>query len=148
MSKKGVSPLIASIFLVGVAMMVGVLVFASTFSLNSNLIDDQNKKIDSFVLLSFDSKYPRNFNCSSLCAGTDVKCNSSNCYCILIENEESQKVNFLVKTKGNFGSELCSPDNFELDRYQSKIFAVGFNGSKIGTTNITSEIEALLILDN
>ena len=54
----------------------------------------------------------------------------------------------MAKTTGNFGSELCSPDNFELDRYQSKIFAVGFNGSKIGTTNITSEIEALLILDN
>jgi len=148
MFKKGITPLIASVFLIGFAIVVGVLIFASTFNLNASLLEDQDKRIESAIFLSFDSKYPRNFNCSSLCAGTDVKCNSSNCYCILIENEESQKVNFLVKTTGNFGSELCSPDNFELDRYQSKIFAVGFNGSKIGTTNITSEIEALLILDN
>ncbi len=148
MFKKGVSPLIASIFLVGIAMIVGILVFASTFSLNANLIDDQNKRMDSSVLLSFDGKYPRNFNCSELCSGSDVKCNSSNCYCILIENEESQKVNYLVKTSGNLGSELCSPMNFELDKYVSKIFAVGFNGTMIGTVNITSEVEAVLILED
>jgi len=148
MSKKGISPLIASVFLVGFAIVIGVFVFISTFNLNNNLIEDQNKRIEGAVLLSFDARYPNKADCASLCDGVDVKCPSNNCYCILLENEENQEVNFIVKTNGEFGSEICSPNNFKLDSFQSKIFAVGFDGSSIGVDNIRSEIDAVLILDN
>jgi hypothetical protein len=149
MFKRGISPLIASVFLIGFAIVIGIFVFASTFNLNANLMEDQDKRIESAVLLSFDAKYPHNFeDCAALCGGVGVKCPSSNCYCVLIENEENEKINFFVKTNGEFGSEICSPDNFELESFQSKIYAVGFDGSTIGINRITSEVNAVLILDN
>ncbi len=147
MNKRGISPLIASVFLVGFAIVIGVFVMISTFNLNSGLIDDQNKKIDNAVLLSFDAKYPNNADCAALCdPSADIKCRSNNCYCILLENEENREINFVVKTNGEFGSEVCSPENFELDAFQSKIFAVGFDGSSIGT-DIRAEIDAVLFVE-
>ncbi|MBT3281357.1 hypothetical protein HN865_01905 [Candidatus Woesearchaeota archaeon] len=148
MNRRGISPLIASVFLVGFAIVIGVFVFISTFNLNTGLIEDQNKRIENAVLLSFDARYPNKADCATLCAGADIQCLSSNCYCILIENEENQDVNFIVKTNGEFGSEICSPENFKLDPFQSKIFAVGFDGSSIGVNNIRAEVDAVLILDN
>lgn len=148
MFKKGVSPLIASVFLIGFAIVVGVMIFASTFNLNANLLEDQDKRIESAILLSFDAKYPRDFNCSASCSSGNVSCSSDSCYCILIENEENRIVNYMVKTAGNLGREVCSPENFELGPFQSKIFAVGFNNVTVGNEDITSEIEAVLILDN
>ena len=148
--RRGISPLIATIFLFGFAIVIGAIVLLGTANLNQNIIENQERSIATAVVLDLDATgSPPNANCTVIW-NADPKClaGSTNYYCVLIENKENRKINYLVKSKGSKGIEVCSPENFELEPFQSKVFAVGYNNNTIGVNeSLISEIEAVLFLD-
>jgi hypothetical protein len=147
--KRGISPLIASIFLFGFAIVIGVIVLMSSTNLNQNIIEDQDRQIAKAVILDLDASHSPDVNCTQLWS-VEPRCDTgaTNYYCILIENEENRIINYMVKTKGGKGTEVCSPNNFELQPYQSKVFAVGYNNVTVGADgSLLAEVEAVLFLD-
>jgi hypothetical protein len=147
--KRGISPLIASVFLFGFAFVIGVIVFLGSSNLNQDIMEQQDRQIATAVILDLDASHSPEADCPTLWAA-DPKCGlgATNYYCLLIENEENRVVNYMVKSKGSIGMEVCSPENFELQPFQSKVFAVGYNSTRVGiNTSLVAEIEAVLFLD-
>ncbi len=54
-------------------------------------------------------------------------------YFLLIENKESEKVNYVVETSGNLGLEICGL--FEIDAYESDLLQVKYNNESVWMTN-------------
>ena len=103
------------------------------------------------MVLDLDARHSpesADFNCTELW-NNEPKCNvgATNYYCILIENPEGRKVNYMVQTTGDNGTEVCSPDNIVLESYQSKAFAVGYDKAVVGLPPISAEVEAVLFLE-
>jgi len=148
--KRGISPLIASVFLFGFAIVLGLIVFLSSANLNQNIIEQQERAIATAVILDLDAHFSPipEVDCNSIYVA-DGKCKTgaTSYYCILIENEENRKVNYMVKSTGDLGAEVCSPENFELQPFQSKVFAVGYNDANVGGSPLVAEVEAVLFLD-
>lgn len=143
MNKRGISPLIASVFLIGLAIVVGSVVFFWGFDVKDTTFSLADEWIDSAEFIKFSAKWPNSANCTEIYDVSGAKCPGNVYYCILIENGENRNMNYLVKTKGSLGTEICSPENFELTPFQSKIFAVGFDDSIVGV-DVISEVDAVL----
>lgn len=147
MKKRGISPLIATVILVGFTIVMSIFVLVGMSNVGQRTIADQDKRIASSVVLDFGVKYSPAIYCEGL-AG-EVICNTGkDYYCVLIENKESQKVNYRIITKGSLGSEVCSPDKVELNGYESKVFAIGYDPVNVGVAPLTADVEAILYLEN
>lgn len=141
----------ASVFLVGIAIVIGVMVIVWGTNISQNVMVGQDEKIAAAAVLKFSARYPSNVDCSSLCnvsQNPDIKCKSDYCYCVLIDNLEDRKVNYKVVTKGENGIDYCGPENFELNAHEAKIFAVGYDSTKVGTGKIKALIDPVLFLEN
>lgn len=145
--KKGVSPLIASVLLVGFTIVMSIFVLVGVSNMGQRTITEQDKRIATAVVLDFDAKYSPAMYCDNWTQ--EIKCESNgNYYCVLIENSENMLVNYRVVTKGSLGSEVCSPDNIVLNGYESKVFAIGFDPNKVGQAPLTADVEAILFLED
>ena len=150
MNKRGLSPLIVTIFLVGMAILVGSIVMMSSFeSIGSvqNIADEWAQA----EFLKFSAMWPPLADCESLCGDSlNIKCYDSTtdrCYCLLIENEENKPVNYLVVTTGDLGTEICAPVNFELNGFEAKVFAIGVHNSTVGFGALSAEVSAVQEID-
>lgn len=145
MKKRGISPLIATVILVGFTIVMSIFVLVGMSNMGQRTINDQDKRIASAVVLDFGVKYSPAQYCKGL--SSQVVCNTGKeYYCVLIENKENKKVNYRIITKGSLGSEVCSPDKISLEGYESKVFAVGFDPDNVGVAPITADVEAILYL--
>ena len=142
MTKRGISPLIATAFLIGMSILVGTIVLLWGFETQENVIGMADKWVETRVL-EYSAKWPDLANCTALYDIGEVQCEGNRYYCILIENLESEVVNYLIVTKGSLGSEICSPDHFELNPYESKVFVVQVNNETVGEESLVAEVSAV-----
>ena len=115
MKKRGVSPLIASIFLVGITVVVSVIIFGWGNTLLYSMQEDQELDLVKLGMVDFDAKY-RDVGCS-----VD---SGSFCYSLLLINNEDFDLNFLVRTKSDLGVDVDGP--FVVGAYEQKIFNISF----------------------
>jgi len=145
--------LLATVFLIGAAILIGSIVMLSSFKSTEKVITIADQWVTARVL-SFSARWPPLADCSSLCNSTtpldDIECYDSGaaageqlCYCLLIENQESEVVNYNVITKGNIGAEVCPPENFQLEGLQSKVFAIAVHKTYVGDNSLTAEVSAV-----
>ncbi|MBS3172603.1 hypothetical protein J4438_03415 [Candidatus Woesearchaeota archaeon] len=145
--KKGISPLIATVLLVGFTIVMSVFVLVGVSNMGQRTIAEQDKRIATAVVLDFDAKYSPALYCDNWTS--EIKCNTNGkYYCVLIENQENREVNYRVITQGSLGSEICSPTNINLTGYESKVFAIGFDENKVGQAPFTADVEAILFLED
>ena len=132
--KKGVSPLIASVILVGFTIVLAAFMF---FNLSSNTrslfgtVEDTQK---SSRLIDFSVKTSPDMDCDKV----NYKIGNGNiCYVILVENEMGEEISYIVRTIGDKGVDISQTDKFE--PFISKWVAVSYDKDKVGS-NVKAEL--------
>jgi flagellin-like protein len=123
MEKRGISPLIVSVILVGVTIAMAGFIY---YWISNATVESQRYSGPIFI----DFEMRKLADCEDF-GGECVSDNSDAYYCLLIENKENFDVWYKVKTVGKNGisiSDECSPS---LGPYDAEIFRVGYN-SNIG----------------
>ena len=129
-NKKGMSPLIVTIILVGFTLVLSTGIFMWTQdSVVGNQIDSIPENWRGAEYLQFSASF------SSACDNVTVydhNCTGrgSTCYVLLVENEEDNPVNYVIETSGNLGIDSCGP--FEINNYESKLVKVQFDNDSVG----------------
>ena len=142
MKKRGISPLIATVFLVGMALLTAMIVMMGGMKSYEQSTAIAEKWIANKVL-RFSAEWPPRANCTQIYNTTGAQCDGDQYYCLLIENRENEVVHYNVVTTGNLGSEVCSPDHFRLEPLESKIFAIATNSSIVGNQSLVAEVSAV-----
>jgi hypothetical protein len=117
MEKRGINPLIASVFLIGLAFIIGLIVFASMGSVTRNTLSKQEEAVLSTEPINFEVSLKE--NCGD------------NCYTLLISNKEEKEIGFLVRTIGDKGVDVYG-GGVILSPYQARLFDITFDLNKVG----------------
>ena len=115
MKKRGVSPLIISVILVGFSFVL----FITVFAWSSTLTKDSIESIE-FSPNRLDFKVEWSEETHEDCVGTQ----ETYCYVLLIENEEGFDVNYRILTKSSKGVEIS--EGYSLGAYESDLFEVTY----------------------
>ena len=155
MNKRGISPLIISVILVGFVVVLGSFIFIWTSGLTKGEMEKQSFE---FEILDYGARASPGVNeegsaCFEICGegymgGDRAYCDdgAGECYCLLIINNEGKNVNYLVTTTGDgVGTSVCDPDDIELGAYESKVFGIVFDDSIVGTEDLEAEVEAVVL---
>ena len=130
MNKRGISPLIASVFIVGLAIILGTTVFISMNNFTKSEIELQENLMESARIVRFSAWSPKeNFECENF------KFNS--CYKLFIENKEDTEVSYYIVTKGKKGEDFF--EEVKLNQLQIKAFEVIFDKEVTGE-DIVAEV--------
>jgi hypothetical protein len=133
MNKKGISPLIATILLIGFGTILAFLVF----SYGTNVVDDllKNAERSPIIELSFDSEWiEENTGC--------LESIDNYCYSILITNNEGFTVNYIITTITSEGVTLNGPEEYELFSYEPKTFIISYP-KELGNEEVNAKIRAV-----
>ncbi len=135
MDKRGISPLIATVLLVGFTIVLAAYLFSS--NIGGKVIKTAETMQESSELIQFSAEY------------SDVNCtvdtlSGDKCYSLLIKNEESKDVGYIIRTIGNIGSDVYSKDVL-LSSRESKLIEVTFNCNKVGCENNNVKAEVIPI---
>jgi flagellin-like protein len=132
MKKKGLSSLLATVLLVGVTFIVGVIVILGGTDVQKSAMRSQENFIGKVGIIDFDVNFK------------DAQCNipGKNCYRVLIKNNEESKLNFVITTTTNLGISVSGPEEYELNPYSQNIFVVSYP-SEMGVEGIYSEVKAI-----
>jgi len=130
MNKKGINPLIASVLLIGVVIVAGVIIFVWGTNLQKTTIDRQETDTARLGLTRFSSSFA-----DTECTPEDKKY----CYRLLIKNTENFPISVTVLTHTDSGSDVSA--GYILNEFDRKIITVNYVSS-IGSSNIKSEIKA------
>ena len=146
MNKKGVSPLIVTVILIGFVFVMASFIFMWSSGLTKG---EMEKQSFTFQILDFGVRASPGVSCDDdACINNRIDCDddAEKCYCILIVNEESKNVNYLVTTTGNLsGTSVCDPVDIGLGAYESKVFGIVFNENIVGSGDLVSEIDAVYL---
>jgi hypothetical protein len=129
-NKKGMSPLIITVILVGFTLVLSTSIFWWT---QESVVDTQISNIPTDWRGAEYLQFSASFSSACDPAVTyDHECtgHGATCYVLLVENEEDNPVNYIIETSGNLGVESCGP--FEVDSYASKLVKVQFDNSTVG----------------
>tara|TARA_Y100000310_G_C20621944_1_gene783833 strand:+ start:514 stop:921 length:408 start_codon:yes stop_codon:yes gene_type:complete len=130
MNKKGISPLIATILLVGLTVVLAVGVLNWTRSTTEGL--QENVDLSQPVEVSFDAEFRGTENCE--------QSDDTYCYELLITNNENFDVNYLITTITSQGIEIEDIDDYSLGSYESKLFTVYYDQS-LGNENVEAKVD-------
>jgi hypothetical protein len=130
MKKRGVSPLIISVILIGFTFVL----FITFFSWSSTLTQSSFNDIDfSPSLVDFNVKWSEE-------TYNDCEETKNNyCYVLLVENEEGFDVNYRVVTRSSKDIEV--DEGYSLGAYESNLFIVHYDNS-LGK-DINAVVEAM-----
>ena len=146
MNLKGISPLIATVILVGFTILIGSIVLLTSTETINQETSNINELLEKPLVVRFNAQYGG--NCSqagSITCSSDVNPNDQACYNLLVENTEDFNVNYVIRTHSELGSDFCGP--FEIEAFNSKFIDVIYDKSKVGepsdTFEVTADIEAV-----
>jgi hypothetical protein len=146
MNKRGISPLIATVFLIGISILIGSIVLLWSFETQSGIVAMADEWAETKVL-KYSAEWPDRANCTSLYDAGESQCEGDRYYCILVENLENEVVNYMIVTRGSTGSEVCSPDHFELGAYESKVFVIQVHKDLVGEEALVADVSAVQKVD-
>ncbi len=129
MEKRGISPLIATLFLVGltIALATGIGIWSQGIT---------KTKMEGTEL----SPITVDFDVEISSAGECYE--EYHCYGILITNNENFGVNYLVITSTNEGIESESPEDYYVGPFQSKLFTVSYDKG-LGKEDVKTSVDAV-----
>lgn len=130
MNKKGISPLIATILIIGLTIIISIVIFTWTRSTVENLQD--NVDLSQPVEVSFDAEFKGTDGCS--------ESEEDYCYEILITNNENFGVNYLITTITPTGLEIENPTDYSLNAYESEIFEIYYSRD-LGNDNVEAKVD-------
>ena len=139
MDKKGISPLVMAVILVGITITVGVVIVG--FGHNIVYSTQQNQELDLVKagLVNYDTYYK------------DAECNEedpevpkgNSCYRMLFSNGEKFPLKFSVVTHAEFGVHVSGPDEYLLNAYEQKVFIISYP-SDLGDADY-AEVNAFIV---
>jgi hypothetical protein len=135
MNKRGISPLIISVILVGFTIAIGVTVILWGTNVQKSTIKNQETDTKNLGLLNFDAYY-KDSNCNAV-AG-------ENCYRLLLINHENFDLGFVIKTHTSLGSHISGPENYILGPYDQKTFDISYP-AELGVEEVYAEVDAIKI---
>jgi len=132
MRSRGVSPLLASVFLVGLAIIIGVVVMMFGKGVAEREIDITQQALDRPLVVRFNAEWKDvNGTPEAILCSSDPDDDAS--YYLLIENIESSDISYIVKTTSDLGMDVCGP--FKIEAYNSKLVYVTYNEAVVGRPN-------------
>ena len=128
-NKKGISPLIVSVILVGFTILMAGAIFSWTQTVTEGQMRTAQEWSESSADYDYGAEYFSDCGDTSI---TDINCTNgrTTCYQLKIENEEDVPADYIIETSGNLGLELCGP--FRLEPFQSQIVNVYYNNNSVG----------------
>lgn len=134
MNKRGISPLIVSVLLVGLTFIVGIVVIGFGTNIQKEVIGNQETDLEVLGWVQFSAHYK------------DASCtpeSNNHCYRLLIVNNEDIPINFIVKTNSPLGKEISGPGEFFLGPYEQKVFNINYS-SMLGNESIYAEVDPVV----
>ncbi len=128
-NKKGISPLIVSVILVGFTVLMAGAIFSWTQTVTEGQMRTAQEWSESTRDYDYGAEY---FSDCSDTGITDINCTNggTTCYQLKIENKEDVLADYIIETSGNLGVEICGP--FSLEPFQSQIVNVYYNNESVG----------------
>lgn len=130
MNKRGISPLIATVILVGFAIVLSAVVFTSNPA--EKAISQFEEMQTSAAPIQFSAEYKGDLTCTYNPALGD------SCYTLLINNEENIDVGYIIRTLGEDGSADVFGEDVFLSPRESKLVDVTFDKTKVGDPETVS----------
>jgi hypothetical protein len=134
MNKRGVSPLIVSVLLVGLTFVVGIVVIGFGTDIQKLSIENQETDLEVLGWVQF-SAYYKDASCTPEA--------NHHCYRLLIVNNEDLPINFIVKTNSLLGKEISGPDEYFLGPYEQKVFNINYSSS-LGNESVFAEVDPVV----
>lgn len=119
--KRGISPLIASVILVGFVVVLAAFMFSNMGKVTKGTFETAEGWQSSARLIDFEVELKPTI----LCADVSYKICSDkefSCYVVLIENKMAEDISYIVRTIGDDGVDVCETGIFE--PFTSKMVAV------------------------
>ena len=129
MNKKGISPFIASVFLISLTIVLASIVFSFT---SLQTIKQQEKVTELYsqpLLVNFKATFSSG-DCITGGTQCGVREPNASCYTLLIENQEDMDVDYYIWTEGQAGVSFCGPIGVE--KHTSELINVFFDLNKVG----------------
>ncbi len=136
MNKRGLSPLIMTVILVGITITIGVFIIGFGHDIVYSTQQNQELDLVKAGLVNYDVYY-KDINCSG-----QVNLNES-CYGMTFVNKEGFALRFGVTTHAEFGVHVGNPENYFLDAYEQKVFIISYP-SDLGDADY-AEVNAFVI---
>ena len=132
MRKRGINPLIATVFLVAFAFLIGIVVMIFASETVEREIGVVEEEFDMPLVVLFNAEYAGNcsINTTTTCEGPSE---DNACYNLRIENPNEFDTQFRVETFSDKGSDFCGPVHVP-PRY-TKFVAVYYNVADVGSPN-------------
>ena len=129
MNKKGISPLIATLILVGltVSLSVGIGIWSQGITKSK-----MEGTALSPIIVDFDVEISNVDECET----------GYHCYVLLITNNENFGVNYLVITTTSEGTETESPEDYYVEAFQSKSFTVSYD-ENLGKEEVRTRVDVV-----
>ena len=135
MEKKGISPLIAIILVVGFVIILSFMIFTYGTGIVDKIMKDAEK---SPFVVNFDVEWIElNTGC--------IESEDNYCYALLVTNNEDFTVNYIMITISPEGVEVNGPEDHETSPYESKRFNIYYN-KKLGE-DIEVKVRAVIMED-
>ena len=134
MRKRGISPLIATVILVGSIIVIASLVYRFSLGTTVSTTEETSELIDTAMPVRFSTRWQPGGSCGSCTPPED------DCYSLFIENEENRDVGFIVRTTGNVGTAVSSDKDRVLGPFEAQIFTICLDVGQVGVTPYTAEI--------
>jgi len=144
MNKRGISPLIATVLLVGFAIVLSAIVFNSNPA--ERAISQVEEMQTSATPIQFSAEYKGDVACEEeVILGTG----EDSCYTLLIKNEENEDVGYIIRTIGEDGSVDVFGQDVFLNPRESKLVYVTFDRDKVGNPEkVSAEIIPITFDEN
>lgn len=135
MEKKGISPLVAIILIVGFVIILSVMIFSYGTVILDKVMKDAEK---SPSIVDFDVEWiDLNTGC--------IESEDNYCYALLITNNEDFIVNYIIITISSEGVDVNGPEDYETLSYESKRFNIYYD-KKLGE-DIEVKVRAVIMED-
>jgi len=129
MEKRGISPLIATLLLVGLTIVLATGIGIWSQGITKSEMDGTEL---SPIIVDFDVEISSADECEE----------GYHCYGILITNNENFGVNYLVITSTSEGTETESPEDYYVEPFQSKLFTISYD-ENLGKEEVRTRVDAV-----
>ena len=139
MKKRGVSPLLASVILVGFTITFAAFMFFNLSGTTKGTLGTVEDLKESSRLIDFKISLSPEISCDDIADQNFSIGNGDKCYSLLIENQMNEDISYVVRTIGDRGVQIANTPVFPA--FSSKWIAVSYYEDVVGTENsVNAEI--------
>ena len=137
--KRGISPLLASVILVGFVVVLASFMFFSISGTTKGTLGTVKTWEESSRLIDFKLSLSPEINCTDVTDANYEIGGGDMCYTVLIENQMNEDISYIVRTMGDKGVQIANTPVFPA--FTTKWVAISYAEDVVGSEDsVTAEV--------